>query len=313
MELCTLGIIEQLFISAIKYVNTSNGHRVATEIPKDKNVYRINKTIIKPTSTRRIKNSVAVLFPLQTMIISIVILDKLFVFEQSTETCETYQQLFENNPVFDKGCSIRPKFAPNISASEFFNPANAFRSTTPPPSTNISGYCQNSILLQNETLTTEYGIRCMKYIFKWNNIIDMVTNVLQWHQITAFIFKISFSWIYKWQDILGHTKWWSKKSISLRLTILVVLTIIWTPISIIYLLIIIAFFKTMSSIQLILTVQTLVVLLVPLLFISFPFYNALTLFYWTIDTIRKKDCDQEISNAFDASHNVLIYAKDDEH
>jgi hypothetical protein len=69
----------------------------------------------------------------------------------------------------------------------------------------------------------------------------------------------------------------------------------------------------MSSTQLILTGQTLVVLLVPLLFIPFPFYNALTLFYWTIYTIQKKDCDQEISNAFDATHNVLIYAKDDEH
>ncbi len=313
MELCTLGIIERLCISAIKYVNANNGHRVATEISEDKNVYRINRSIVKPTSTRRIKNSVVVLFSLHTMIISIVILDKLFVFEYSTETCETYQQLFEDNLVFDKGCSIRPKFAPNISASEFFNPVNAFRSIPPPPSTNISGYCQNSTLLQNETLTTDYGIRCMKYIFKWNNIIDTVTNALQWHQITAFIFKISFYWIYKWQDTLGHTQWWSKTSISLRLTILIILTIVWTAIFVIYLLIIIAFFKTLLSTQLLLTVQTGVVLLVPLLFIPFPFYNALTLFYWTICTIRKKDCDQEISNAFDATHNVLIYAKDDGH
>ncbi len=95
MELCTLGIIERLCISAMKYVNTNNCHRIATEIPEDKNVYRINKTIIKPTMTRRIKNSIFVLFALHTMIISIVILDKLFVFEQSTETCETYR--FNNN------------------------------------------------------------------------------------------------------------------------------------------------------------------------------------------------------------------------
>jgi hypothetical protein len=313
VELCTLGVIERIFVSVIKYINTDNDRRVATEIPKGRSLYRINETIIKTKSARRTRFLVAVLFPLQGLIISIVILDKFFVLQQSVETCETYQQLFEGNPIYDKGCSIRPKFAPNISASEFFNPINAFRPSIPPPTINITGYCQNLTTLQNETSSIDYVIRCMKYIVKWNNIIDTLTNVLQWHQITAFIFKTICRLTYKWQDTLGHSQWWSKISISYRLTILVLLTVVWTAIFVIYLLIIIAFFKTLTSIQLILTVQTAVVLLVPLLFIPLPFCNALTTFYWTIYTIQKRDYEQEISHTLDTCRNVLIYTKDDEH
>ena len=114
MEFCTLGIIERIFISATKYINTDSGRRVATDIPKDEVVYRVNQIIIKPTSVGRIKKSVFVLLPLHVLIIPVVALDKLFVFQQSTETCETCQQLFESNPVFDKACSIKPNFPPII-------------------------------------------------------------------------------------------------------------------------------------------------------------------------------------------------------
>jgi hypothetical protein len=77
-------------------------------------------------------------------------------------------------------------------SSEFFNPINAFRPNRPPPNTNISDYCQNSSSFHNEPSSNDYIIRCMKYFFTWNNIIDTLTNAIQWHQITAIIFKMIF-------------------------------------------------------------------------------------------------------------------------
>lgn len=165
MDVCTLGIFERICVSIIRYSNCKNDHSSATEIPKDRSLHRINNKIISAISAKHARRLLRLLFLIQALIITIVMFDKLFILQQSVETCETYRQLFEGISIYDKGCSIRPKMAPNISASEFFNPINAFRPNTPPPNTNISDYCQNSSSLHNETSSNDYIIRCMKYFF----------------------------------------------------------------------------------------------------------------------------------------------------
>lgn len=139
-----------------------------------------------------------------------------------------------------------------------------------------------------------------------------MTNAIQWHQITGIIFKMIFYLTLKWQSALGQAQRWSHTSISRRLIILIFLTTIWTVMFVIYVLIIVAFFKTLLSTQLILTLQTNVLLLVPLLFIPLPLFNALTMLHWTRCTIRKKSSEQETANAFDTCRNVFIYGKDEE-
>jgi hypothetical protein len=79
-----------------------------------------------------------------------------------------------------------------------------------------------------------------------------------------------------------------------RLTILVLPTLIWTTLFVICLLIMIVFFKTLLSTWLFATVQTIVILFVLLSFVPLPLFNALTLFYWTICTIRKKIANKKL-------------------
>jgi hypothetical protein len=95
-----------------------------------------------------------------------------------------------------------------------------------------------------------------------------------------------------------------------RLLILVLLTVLWTAVFVIYILIIIAFHKALALSQVILTYQTSAVLLIPIFVIPLLFYNTLTLFHWAIRTIRRKKCEQEVSLTFDTYRNVLIYAED---
>jgi energy-coupling factor transporter transmembrane protein EcfT len=96
-----------------------------------------------------------------------------------------------------------------------------------------------------------------------------------------------------------------------RLLILVLLTSFWTAALIIYILIIIAFNKTLRLSQVILTFQTGAVLLIPLFVIPLLFYNTITLLHWGIRTIRGKKCEQEVSLTYDRYQNVLIYAEND--
>jgi hypothetical protein len=309
LALFTHGIIERIFISTIKYISTTKGYVFPTEIPKGESVHRINEKIFTKTNAKRIKKSAALLFPFQTYILSLVIADQMFMFERSIETCETYQQILDSNLMYAKDCLVRPKSVPNIAASEFFNPINAFHSNPQAPHMDVSSFCQNSSTLQNETLLMNYHIQCMKYFFRWSNIINTLTNALQWHQITIFIIKTSLYFTFSWQNALGHTKWWLKASMIYRFLILVLLTVLWTTFLVIYILIIVAFNKTLGSTQVILTLQASAVLLIPMFVIPFLFYNTLTVFQWAIRTIRWKKCEQEVSLTFDTYRNVLIYAE----
>jgi hypothetical protein len=294
----------------IKYINTPKGHIFPTEIPKDESLHRMNEKIFTRINAKRIKRSAALLFPFQAYILSLVIADQLFMYTHSIETCETYQQIFESNSVYAKGCLIRLKSVPNISTSEFFNPINAFRSNIHVLNMHVSSLCQNSSTLQNETLFKDYHIQCTKYFFRWSNIINTLTNALQWHQITTFIIRTILYFTFSWQSALGHSQWWLKASMIYRLLILVLLTVLWTAVFVIYILIIIAFHKALALSQVILTYQTSAVLLIPIFVIPLLFYNTLTLFHWAIRTIRRKKCEQEVSLTFDTYRNVLIYAED---
>jgi hypothetical protein len=309
LTLFTRGIIEQIFISTIKYINTTKGDIFPTEIHKGERVHRMNEKIFTKTNARRIKKSAALLFPFQTYILSLVIVDQLFMYDHSIETCETYQKILESKPVYGKECLVRPKSVPNISASEFLNPINAFRPRPHVLNMNVSSLCQNSSTLQNETLLTDYHIQCMIYFFRWNNIINTLTNALQWHQITTFIIKVILYFTFSWQNALGHSKWWLKTSMIYRLLILVLLTVLWTTVLVFYILIIIAFNKALALAQVIVTFQTGAVLLIPIFVIPLLFYNALTVLYWAIRTIRRKKCEQEVSLNFDTYRNILIYAE----
>ncbi len=311
LALFTRGIIEQIFISTIKYMNNTKGQNFSIEIPEGQNLYRVNEKIFTRTISKRIKMSAALLFPFQAYILTLVIVAQLFMSNQSIETCEIHQEALESNSVFAKGCLVRPKFVPNISSIEFFNPLNAFRPISHTLNIKISDLCQNSSALQNETLLTDYHIQCTRYFFRWNNIIDTLTNALQWHQITIFIIKAILSFTFSWQSTLGHSQWWLKTSMIYRLLILVLLTSFWTAALIIYILIIIAFNKTLRLSQVILTFQTGAVLLIPLFVIPLLFYNTITLLHWGIRTIRGKKCEQEVSLTYDRYQNVLIYAEND--
>jgi hypothetical protein len=149
----------------------------------------------------------------------------------------------------------------------------------------------------------------MIYFFRWNNIINTLTNALQWHQITTFIIKVILYFTFSWQNALGHSKWWLKTSMIYRLLILVLLTVLWTTVLVFYILIIIAFNKALALAQVIVTFQTGAVLLIPIFVIPLLFYNALTVLYWAIRTIRRKKCEQEVSLNFDTYRNILIYAE----
>jgi hypothetical protein len=94
-----------------------------------------------------------------------------------------------------------------------------------------------------------------------------------------------------------------------RLLILVLLTVLWTTVLIFYILIIIAFNKALALAQVILTLQTGAVLLIPMFVIPLLFYNALTVFHWAIRTILRRKCEQEVSLNFDTYRNILIYAE----
>jgi hypothetical protein len=229
------------------------------------------------------------------------------MFNYSIETCTSYQQILDSNPVYARECLIRPKSVPNISISEFFNPINAFRSNTHILQINVSSSCQNSSTLQNEILFADYQIQCTKRFFRWSNIINTLTNALQWHQIIIFIIKIILYLTFSWQNTLGHSQWWLKASMIHRLPILILLTILWATGLVIYVLIIVAFNKALALSQVILTFQTSAILLIPMFVIPLLFYNTLTLFHWTIRTIRGKQCEQEVSFTFDTYRNVLIY------
>jgi len=305
----TRGVIEQIFISTIKYTNTTKGDIFPTEIHKGESVHRMNEKIFTKTNGKRIKRSAALLFPFQTYILSLVIVDQLFMLDHSIETCETYQQILESKPVYGGECLVRTKSVLNISVGEFINPINAFRPHPRVLNMDVSSLCQNSSTLQNETLLTDYHIQCSKYFFRWNNIINTLTNALQWHQITTFIIKIILYFTFSWQSALGHSKWWLKASMIYRLLILVLLTVLWTTVLIFYILIIIAFNKALALAQVILTLQTGAILLIPMFVIPLLFYNALTIFHWAIRTILRRKCEQEVSLNFDRYKNILIYAE----
>jgi hypothetical protein len=292
-------------------MNTTKDQNFSIEIPKGQNLHCMNEKLFTRTISKRIKISAALLFPFQAYILTLVIVAQLFMSNQSIETCETYQETLESNSVFAKGCLVRPKFVPNISSIEFFNPLNAYQRIAHVPNVNISTLCQNSSALQNETRLIDYHIQCTRHFFRWSNIIDTLTNALQWHQITIFIIKAILSFTFSWQSTLGHSQWWLKTSIIYRLLILILLTILWIVALIIYILIIIAFNKILRLSQVILTFQTGAVLLIPLFIIPLLFYNAITLLHWGIRTIRRKKCEQEVSLTYDRYQNVLIYAEGD--
>ena len=311
LTLFTYGIIERIFISTIKYIRTSKGCILPNEIPKDQSVHHMNKKIFTKTNAKRIRKSAALLFPFQAYILTLVIVDQLFTLNYSIETCETYQTLLETNPTYAKECLIRSKSLSDIPVQKIFNPLNAFRSITHVPlNIDVSNLCRNSSTLENKTLLTDFYIQCTKCFFRWNNIINTLTNALQWHQITIFIIKKILYFTFSWQSALGHSRWWLNASMCCRLPILVLLTILWTVGFVIYVLVIVAFNKALALSQAILTFQTSAVLLIPIFVVPLLFYNTLTVLHWAIRTIRGKKCEQEVSLTFDTYRNVLIYAED---
>jgi hypothetical protein len=288
-------------------MNTGKNQNSSIEISKGQTLHRMNEKLFSKTISKRIKISATLLFPFQAYILTLVIVAQLFMSSQSIETCETYQGMLENNSISANACLVRPKYVSNMSAIEFINPLNAFRRIPHTPNEiNISTLCGNETLL-----LTDHHIQCTRRFFRWNNIIDTLTNALQWHQITIFIVKTILSFTFSWQSTLGHSQWWLNAWMVYRLVILILLTILWTTALIIYILIIIAFDKTLRLSQVILTFQTGAVLLIPLFFIPLLFYNTITLFHWAIRTIRGKKCEQEVSFTYDRYQNVLIYAEDD--
>ena len=311
-EIFTYGIIERIFISTIKYLRKTDGKTSSIEVDKSRSLCRVNEKIFTKTTSKRMKISAALLFPIQIYVITLVIVDQLFILNHSTETCQTYEEKLASNPLYIKQCIIRPKSVSNTSFAEFLNPANAFGSVVEPPNVNASDLCQNQTSLQSETFFSDHIIRCSLYYFRWNNIINTLTNAIQWHQITVFIIKGILAFTFSWQSSLGHTQWWSKMPIIPRLLILILLTTLWTGALIVYVLIIIAFNKTLRSLQMILSYQTGAVLLIPIFFIPLLFYNTITLFHWLIRTIRRKKCEQEVSATYDHYRNILMYAENDE-
>ena len=302
----TRGIIEQIFVSTIECMNTGKDQNYSIEISKGQTLHRMNEKLFSKTISKRIKISATLLFPFQAYILTLVIVAQLFMSSQSIQTCETYQGMRENNSISANACLVQPKHVSNISASEFFNPANAFRRIPHAPrEINISIFCENETLFSND-----YQIQCTQRFFRWNNIIDTLTNALQWHQITIFIIKAILSFTFSWQSTLGHSQWWLNAWMVYRLVILILLTILWTTALIIYILIIIAFNKILRLSQVILTFQAGAILLIPLFVIPLLFYNTITLFHWAIRTIRGKKCEQEVSFTYDRYQNVLVYAKD---
>ncbi|CAF1688103.1 unnamed protein product, partial [Adineta ricciae] len=149
MELFSRGIIEQIFISAIEYLHT-NRH-FESKISKHQRVYKINKKMIPTQNAQRIRNFTVILYPIQAFIVSLVIFEKLFTQQRSSETCESYQKLFSNDSFYDTACSVR-SLAAHISANELFNPINAFQSMTLSPLfANVSEYCEQSNATTYET------------------------------------------------------------------------------------------------------------------------------------------------------------------
>ena len=309
--LFTYGIIERIFISTIKYLHKIDGKTSLTDLDKSQSLCRLNEKIFTKTNSKRIKISAALLFPIQIYILALVIVDQLFILNHSTETCETYAEKLVNNPLYAKQCLIRSKSVPNISFEEFFNPANAFRPTVHFTSVHASSRCENQSISQNETLLIDQIIRCTLYYFRWNNVINTLTNAIQWHQITIFIIKGILCFTFTWQNSLGHSQWWSKISMISRLLILILLTLLWATTLFMYVVIIVAFNKTMKSLQMILSYQTGAVLLIPIFVIPLLFYNTITLLHWLIRTIQRKKCEQEVSLTYDHYRNILIYVEND--
>lgn len=312
LTLFTYGIIERIFLSTIKFVRTNQKDFILqSEISKDQNVHRMNDKIFTKINAKRIKRAAALLFPFQGYILTLVIVDQLFTLNQSIETCTTYQQLLMNNSIYAEQCLIKLKSLPDIPVQTFFNPLTVFQPIPyAPPDINVSSFCLNSSTIQYELLSINYHIQCTQYFFRWNNIINALTNALQWHQITIFIIKTILYFTFSWQNSLGHSQRWLKASKLYRLSILILLTILWTVGFVIYVLILMAFNKAVASSQVILTFQTSAVLLIPTFVIPLLFYNTITLFHWLIRTIRGKKCEQEVALTFDTYRNVLIYAED---
>lgn len=308
----TRGIIEQIFLSAIQYIKNNKNETISTELLKDEKLHRMKGTIFTRTSARRIKKSAALLYPFQAYILILVLMDQLFLITSSTETCETHKQILNDKESIVPLCVIRLKSIPNIPAADFFNPINAFRQVPGTFNLDVLKTCENASISQNDTLWKEYHIQCVRHFLRWNNIINTLTNVLQWQQITVFIVKSILHFTFDWQNSFGHSNWWLARSRLCRLFILLLLSILWTAAFILYTLIVIAFNNNLHASQVFISYQTSAILLIPMFIIPLLFYNALTIFHWAIRTLRRKKCEQEVSATFDKHRKILIYAENDQ-
>lgn len=309
LVLFTRGIIEQIFISTIQFIRNNKNETVSSELSQDQKLHRMKKTIFTRTSARRIKKSAALLFPFQAYILTLVVVDQLFLITTSIETCETYKQVISDKEYITPMCSIRLKSIPDIPATEFFNLMNAFRTAPSIFTTDIMKTCDNTSLSQNDTLWKEYHIECVRHFMRWNNIINTLTNVIQWQQITVFIIKSILHFTFTWQNSLGHSSWWLARSRICRLLILLLFSILWAAAFLAYILLVIAFNNTLRASQVLISYQTSAILLIPIFIVPLLFYNTLTLFHWAIRILRRKKCEQEVSPTFDKHRQILIYAE----
>ncbi|CAF4539649.1 unnamed protein product, partial [Didymodactylos carnosus] len=288
-DICSHGFIERIFVHVIRS-KQQQGDDKRIYLENHSLCHRINnKTILPYKTSTHLEKIFASLFIFQLLILSVIAAEKLFTRHEYFEKCTTYLNTFYNNNEYKCFVENQRKYT-NMTAGELFNPLSVFTlyeqlEVVQPydycklasPNNNSDNQRINNVV-NNIILDEILEIRCIQFTFKWDNSIDTLTHVVEWHEILAFLFRKILQLAHWWQTKLKHSKYWSNyKTNRMRKQILIVLLIIWSLIGLFILL------EFISLIQIFIYFEfsgpeTNIVLFVPILFLAIPYINWITLF-----------------------------------
>ncbi|CAF1017453.1 unnamed protein product [Didymodactylos carnosus] len=290
-DVCSRGFLERIFVHVV---------RSKQEQDDDKRIYlenhslchRVNnKTILPYKNSTHLERIFAAFFIFQLLILSVITAEKLFTRREYFQKCTTYLNTFYNNNEYKCFVENQRKYT-NMTAGGLFNPLWAFTLPEKIEVVQPYDYCKlasannnsRNRRIDNDDTNIILGemleIRCIQFTFKWDNLIDTLTHVVEWHEILAFLFRKILQLALWWQTKLKHSNcWFNWKTNRTRKQILIVLLIIWSFIGVFILLEFISFLQIFIYFEFS-GLETNILLFVPVLFLAIPYINWITLFRW---------------------------------